>query len=136
MVMDERGSGWLTFASIVLIFAGVMRVIDSIWAFRFNGALPDSLDGGALGTNLRTYAVVYLVVGALLIVAGIYVLYGNQFFRWVGIFAAVVAGLSGAVWLPYYPVWGAVYIALAVVVAYALATYGGREPASSAPSGS
>jgi hypothetical protein len=71
--MAEGPSGWVMFASIVLIFAGIMRVLDSIWAFRFNGALPDNLDGGALGTNLTTYAVVYLVVGALLIVTGIYV---------------------------------------------------------------
>jgi hypothetical protein len=134
--MDERGSGWLTFASIVLIFAGVMRILDSIWAFRFNGALPDDLDGGTLGTNLTTYAVVYLVVGVLLILAGIYVLSRNQFFRWVGIVAAIIGGLSGVVWLPYYPVWASVSIALAVLVAYALTAYGGREPATTAPSGS
>ncbi len=29
-------------------------------------------------------------------------------------------------WMPYYPVWSLVYIALAVLVFYALARYGGR----------
>ena len=125
--MAERGSGWLTFASIVLIFAGIMRVLDSIWAFRFNGALPDNLDGGVLGTNLTTYGVVYLIVGILLILAGIYVLSGNQFFRWVGIVAAILGGLTGVVWLPFYPGWGAVYIGVAILVTYALTMYGGRE---------
>ena len=128
--MDEQGSSWLTYASIVLIFVGVMRVLDSIWAFRFNGALPDNLDGGTLGSNLTTYAVVYLIVGVLLILAGIYVLSRNQFFRWVGVVAGIIGGLSGAVWLPYYPVWAAMYVAMAVLVVYALIAHGGRETAA------
>lgn len=125
--MDERGSGWLLFASIVLLFAGIMRVLDSIWAFRFKGSLPDGLDGGVFGTNLKTYAWVYLIVGVVLILAGIYVLSRNQFFRWIGILAAIIGGLSGAVWLPYYPFWASVYIGIAILVTYALIAYGGRE---------
>lgn len=125
--MDERGSGWLLFASIVLLFAGIMRVLDSIWAFRFNGQLPDGLDGGVLGTNLTTYAWAYLIVGVVLILAGIYVQSRNQFFRWIGILAAIIGGLSGAVWLPYYPFWASVYIGIAILVTYALIAYGGRE---------
>ncbi len=128
--MDEdRGSGWLTFASIVLIFAGIMRILDSIWAFRFNGQLPENLDGGVLGTNLTTYAVIDLIVGILLILTGIYVLSRNQFFRWVGITVAVIAGLSGAIWLPFYPLWSVVYVGIAILVIYALVAQGGREEA-------
>jgi hypothetical protein len=130
MAMAEGPSGWVRFASIVLIFAGIMRVLDSIWAFRFNGALPDNLDGGVLGTNLTTYAVVYLVVGALLIVTGIYVVMRSQFFRWVGVAAGVIGGLSGAVWLPYYPVWSLVYVGISVLVMYALVAH--FEPAATA----
>jgi hypothetical protein len=97
--MDERGSGWIMFASIVLIFAGITRVLDSIWGFRFNGALPDHLDGGTLGTNLTTYAVVYLIVGVLLVLAGINVLYRSRSFRWAGIIAAIIGGPSTSRWL-------------------------------------
>jgi len=128
--MDERGSGWLVFASIVLIFAGIMRVIDSIWAFRYKGQLPDGLSAGTLGTNIKTYAVVYLIVGIVLILAGIYVQTRNQFFRWVGIVAAIVGGLSAAVWLPFYPVWSLVYIAIAIMVVYGLTAHGSRETAA------
>ena len=38
-------SGWLTFSAVVLIIAGIMRVIDAIWAFSYHGALPDGLQG-------------------------------------------------------------------------------------------
>jgi hypothetical protein len=130
--MTDQASGWLKFASIVLIFAGIMRVLDSIWAFRYKGALPENLDSGLLGTNLKSYGVVYLVVGVLLILTGIYVVMRRQFFRWVGVAAGIIGGLSGAVWLPYYPVWSLVYVGLAVLVVYALVAEGGREPADRA----
>jgi hypothetical protein len=123
---DDGGAGWLRFASIVLLFAGIMRVIDSIWAFRYKGTLPENLQGGVLGTNLKTYAVVYLIVGVVLILCGIYVLMHNQFFRWVGIGAGVLAIIIGTLWLPFYPVWAAVHIALGVLVVYALSTHGER----------
>jgi hypothetical protein len=122
-------SGWVRFASIVLIYAGIMRVLDSVWAFRYNGQLPDNLNGGILGTNLTTYAVVYLVVGVLLVLTGVYILYRSEFFRWVGIVAGAIGGLSGAVWLPYYPVWSLVYVGLSVLVVYALLAH--FEPAPS-----
>jgi hypothetical protein len=130
--MAQGPSGWVRFASIVLIFAGIMRVLDSIWAFRFNGALPENLNGGILGSNLTTYAVVYLVIGVILVLTGIYVLYRSQFFRWVGVVAGIIGGLSGAVWLPYYPVWSLVYVGIAVVVVYSLIAH--FEPAATAAS--
>ena len=50
----------------------------------------------------------------------------SQLSRWIGYVAAVVLGVSGTIWLPVYPVWSLVYVAIAVMVFYALARYGGR----------
>jgi hypothetical protein len=126
---EEAGTGWLLFAAIILIFTGVMRIIDSIWALRFKGSLPDNLEAGVLGTNIKTYGIVYLIVGVLLVLAGFYVLSRNQFFRWVGVVAGGLGALTGVVWLPYFPVWGAIYIALGVLVAYGLVAHGARDAA-------
>ena len=52
---EPAGSGWLFFAGTVLGLAGLMRIVDSIWAFRYNGALPAGLKDGVLGDNLTTY---------------------------------------------------------------------------------
>jgi hypothetical protein len=125
--VDDRGSGWLGFAGIILIFEGVMRFFDSIWAFRFNGQLPDRLQDATFGDNLTAYAWIYLLVGVILVLAGIGVLYRSQLSRWIGIIAAVIGGLSAMPWLPYYPVWSLIYILIAFMVIYALAVYGGRE---------
>ena len=64
-----------------------------------------------------------LVVAAILIICGLLVIAGSGFARWIGIVAAVIAGISAIWWMPYYPVWGFVYIAALMI--YALAVYGG-----------
>jgi hypothetical protein len=132
--MDEdidRGTGWLTFAGIVLMFAGVMRFFDGIWAFRYNGSLPDALQDATFGDDLTTYGWIYVLVGLILVLAGIGVLYRSQFSRWIGIIAAAIGGLSAMTWLPYYPIWSLTYIIIAVVVIMALSVYGGRDPVAS-----
>ena len=43
------------------------------------------------------------------------------------IYAGIIGGLSGAVWLPYYPVWSLVYVGISVLVVYALIAH--FEPA-------
>ena len=124
---EERGMGWLFFAGTILGFAGIMRIIDSIWAFSYKGALPDSLKNGVLGSNLHNYAWTWLIVGCVLILSSVAVLARSQFARWIGLIAAMVGGVSAVTWMPYYPVWSLTYIGLAVVVFYALARYGGRR---------
>jgi hypothetical protein len=126
---DPPGAGWLFFAGTMLGLAGLMRVVDSIWAFRYNGALPSGLKDGALGDNLTTYAWVWLIVGIVLIISSFMLLSGSEFARWIGIFAAAVMAISAVTWMPYYPVWALVYILIAVLVIHALSRYGGRQAA-------
>ena len=52
----------------------------------------------------------------------------SQFARWIGLFAAGIGAVSAIAWIPYYPVWSVVYIGMGVLVIYALAVHGGREP--------
>ena len=42
--MNDRGHGWIIFAAIVLGVAGIMRIFDAIWAFRYHGAVPQKLE--------------------------------------------------------------------------------------------
>src|ERR1700677_877705 len=72
--MNDRGHGWVIFASIVLVVAGIMRIFDAIWAFRYNGAVPQNLEDAIFGTSLKTYGWVYLIVGIILILCGFAVL--------------------------------------------------------------
>jgi hypothetical protein len=120
-------SGWLFFAGTILGLAGLMRIIDAIWAFQYNGDLPAGLQDGVIGEKLDNYAWAWLIVGVILILSSFMLITGSQFARWVGFIAATLGALSGIVWMPYYPVWGLVYVGTAVLVFYALAAHGGRD---------
>lgn len=120
------GDGWMFFAGTILGLAGLMRLVDSFWAFRYNGALPGDLDQAVLGHDLSTYAWLWLVVGLVLIAASFMLLARSQVARWVGYVAATIGALSALTWMPYYPIWPLTYIALMVLTFYALAEYGDR----------
>jgi len=122
--METKGEGWLIFAAIALGVAGIMRIFDSIWAFRVhNVVLPD----GTLGDNIRNYAWLWLIVGILLILCAFAVAQRSQIARWIGIVAGAVAAITSIWWMPYYPIWSLTYIAIGIGVVFALAAYGGRD---------
>ena len=130
VTFDERetGAGWLFFAGTVLGLAGLMRIVDSIWAFRYKGALPDNLKDSVLGSNLTTYAWLWLIVGILLLVSSVLVLGRSQFARWIGFIASAIAAISAMTWMPYYPIWSLTYVGIALLAFYTLAAHGGRDP--------
>jgi len=125
--MDNKGEGWMIFAAVALGVAGIMRIFDSIWAFRYHGAIPDDLQNALWGHTLKNYGWLWLVVGIILILCAFGVMARSQISRWIGIFAGAVAAISAIWWMPYYPVWSLAYIGVGVFVIYALAAYGSRE---------
>jgi hypothetical protein len=125
--MDNKGEGWIVFAAVVLGVAGVMRIFDAIWAFRYHGTLPQHLEDALFGTSLKNYGWLWLIVGILLILCGFGVMARSQLSRWIGIVAGAICAISAVWWMPYYPVWSLVYVGMGVFVVYGLAAYGSRE---------
>jgi hypothetical protein len=121
-----EGGGWLFFSGTILGLAGIMRLLDGFWSLRYHGSLPDNLQDGILGDNLKTYGWLWIAVGVVLILASFLVLTGSELARFVGLFAAAFLGISAIVWMPYYPIWSLTYVAIAILVFYGLAAYGGR----------
>jgi hypothetical protein len=124
-VADREGSGWVLFAAIALGVAGVMRIFDAIWAFQYHGVLPANLENAIFGHSLKTYGWIFLVVAAVYIFAALTVVNGSQVARWIGIVAGAVGAISAIWWMPYYPVWSLVYVAVGALVTYALVVHGG-----------
>jgi hypothetical protein len=123
----EQGEGWRFFAGTVLGLAGIMRFFDAIWAWSYNGAVPDNLQNALFGHSLNTYGWVYLIVAIILIGSSFGVLTGSEFSRWIGIIAGGVLAISAIWWMPYYPIWSLTYIGIGILLIYALSVYGGRK---------
>jgi hypothetical protein len=129
-----KRSGWLTFAGVLLIVTGVMRILDSIWAFSYNGTVVDNLHGAILGHSLTTYAVIWLIVGITSVATGYLVLrpgsLSAEVSRRVGMGVAGFNAILAMSWMPYYPVWSLVYIGMGIVIIYALLVHFDEEVAT------
>ena len=116
-----------------MIVAGIMRVFDAIWALIHTGPVADNLHDALFGHSLTAYGVVWLIVGAVLIFAGVFIMapagVTAEIARWVGILAASIAAITAVVWMPYYPVWSLIYIGIAVMVIYGLSAHFGEVTA-------
>ena len=124
-VRPREGEGWLLFAAIVLMTAGVMRIFDALWAFDKDDELTTNLQVLLFDDSLDTYGWIWLVVGALLVLAGFGVLSGSEMARWFGIFMAAISAISAFLWIYAFPIWSLVGVLISIGVIYALATYGG-----------
>lgn len=124
-------SGWTTFAGVIMVIAGISRIFDSVWAFQYHRVLPEDLQGALFGTSLDTYAWIWLTVGIVLTVvglgiAGVGFMADSQVGRWIGVVAAGIGALTAMSWMAFYPIWSLMYVAVAVVVIYALIVHPAR----------
>jgi hypothetical protein len=132
-VMTPRAAGWLSFAAAVLVVSGVFKILDALWAFKYDDEVSEEVQTILFENDLESWGWVWLVVGIILILAGFAVVSGSRWARWVGIVAASLAAISFLPWIYYKPLWTILSVTLAVLVIYALGAYGGpREPVTPA----
>ncbi|HET6950172.1 MAG TPA: hypothetical protein VFI47_07350 [Acidimicrobiales bacterium] len=122
-----RGAGWLAFAGTLLVVSGAFKVLDALWAFKYDDDLSEEVKTVLFEDDLTAWGWVWLVVGIVLIAAGIAVVGGAEWARWVGTVAAAVAAITFLPWIYYQPLWTILSVSLAMLVIYALTTYGGRQ---------
>ncbi len=114
--------GWITFAGIVMIVAGSFEIFAGLAAL----INPDSFTGvdSIFKQNAESWGWWHLLVGAVIVLAGFGVFTGNVLARIVGVIAATVSAIAAFVWLPIYPVWGILVIAVDIAVIWALTAHG------------
>ena len=124
----ERAANWLAFAGALLVIGGAFKIFDALWAFKYDDEVSDEVQTIVFENDLASWGWVWLIVGIVLVAAGIAVVSRVQWARWVGIVAASLAAISFLPWIYYQPLWTILSVSLAVMAVYALATYGGRDP--------
>jgi hypothetical protein len=75
--------------------------------------------------NVTTWGWINLILGIVVVAAGIALFRGLLWARIVGVILAAIVAVSNFLWLPYYPIWSVVIIATAGLVLWALAWHGG-----------
>jgi hypothetical protein len=120
-----EGFGLVIFAVAVLAVAGFFNLIDGIAAV----ANSHVFVAGAhyVVGDLRTWGWVTLILGGLQVLAALGVLAGNQMARWFGVVVVGLSAIAMMFFIPAYPFWALMIVAVDVVALYALCAYGSRE---------
>ena len=116
-----KGSGWLTYSGIMLVLIGAVSILDAIWAFRYDDTVADLV---FFEDNLAAWGWIWLIVGIVLIAAGVGIFNRAQWARWTGIVVASLALLSNLSWAQIQPTQGLIGALLSGLVIYGLARYG------------
>lgn len=120
-----QGLGWITFAATLLIVGGAFKIFDAFWAFKYDDDVPEELQTVLFENDLASWGWLWLLLGVLLIAAGLAVMRGAQWARWFGIAAAGFAAIVVFPWIYFQPLWTILSVSIALMAVYALAAYGG-----------
>jgi hypothetical protein len=123
----SRGEGnWMiVFALTLLITVGFFNLIDGIAAITRSHIYITNARY-VIG-DLRAWGWVTLILGVLQLLAALGILVGNRVARW---FAVAVIGLNAIgqmFFVPAYPFWALMIIAVDIVALWGLCAYGSRE---------
>ncbi len=122
---DEKGVGWITFAGIMLMVAGVLNVIYGIAAVDNSKFFIHETQ--YILSDLKTWGWITIILGALQILAAFSIWSGGGFGRWFGIIVASVSSIGALMSIPAYPFWSLAVFAVDILIIYGLAAYGGRQ---------
>ena len=114
--------GFVVFAGVIMIMSGVFQAITGLvglFANEFYVATRNYL----FQFDATSWGVIHLLVGLLVLFAGFAVMSGQTWARVVGIILVGLGALANFAFIPYYPVWSLLIIALDVAVIWALAVY-------------
>ena len=129
---EQHSSPWATgfamFAGVLMIIAGLWAIILGISAI-LNDKVFVTTQGYLYEFDITGWGWVHLILGVLVGGAGIGIIRGATWGRVVGIAVAGLSLLANFLFIPHYPVWSILIIALDVLIIWALVTYPSRAGA-------
>ena len=116
-------SGWaiggITFASALLLIIGVFEMIAGISAIA-KDSIYVKAPNYVFNLDTSAYGWIHLILGLLIFLTGLGLM---RRATWAGVVAIILAMLSAIAnffWIPYYPFWAIIEIALAIWVIWAI----------------
>ncbi len=118
-------AGLAMFAGAMMIVAGIFAVFEGIAAL-FNDKVYVNTPQYIFTFDLTAWGWIHLLLGVLVGLAGVAVIRGQAWGRFTGIALAGLSAIANFMFLPHYPLWSILIIALDVAIIWALAVYRGE----------
>jgi hypothetical protein len=118
-------TGFIVFAAVLMILSGVFQALEGLAAI-FENEFYVAARNYLYEVDVTAWGWIHLILGVVIALAGFGVLSGATWARAVGIALAVLSAIANFLFIPYYPFWSILIIALDVFVIWALAVHGGK----------
>lgn len=115
-------TGLSAFAAAMLVLLGVFGMFEGLAAL-VNDEVLVSVSGYVYRLDVTAYGWLHLLIGAAAALTGVFLFRGATWARVVGVGVAGLSALANFLFIPYYPVWSILIIALDVAVIWALVRY-------------
>ena len=119
-----RGYGLVLFAAILLLVIGCFNLIYGIAAIANSHVFTPHAH--YVFGDLRTWGWITLIFGCLQLLAAAGVLAGSQAARWFAVAVIALNAIDQMFFIPAYPFWSLLIIAMDVIALYGLCAYGSR----------
>jgi hypothetical protein len=121
---NAAATAGMLFAGVILVLNGALGVLQGIAAIAKDSVYAVGLNY-AYRFNVTSWGWIHVVLGVALAVVGVSLMTGATWARWAGVFIAAVSLALQFMFLPYYPLWALVVIALDFFVIWALVAWRG-----------
>ena len=111
--------GGAMFAGVLMVMVGVFEMIAGLAAIS-NDELFVKAENYVFNLDVSTWGWIHLILGLIVAVAGLALIGGRIWGGLVAIGLATLVAIANFFWIPYYPFWSILTIALAVWVIWAL----------------
>ena len=115
--------GWTAFAAIMMVIQGFWWLIAGFIAV-INDTFYVVGEEYIFQLDPTTWGWIHLLLGIVIVAAGLGLFTGAVWARAVGVVMAAVAMLIAFSWLPWYPIFAILLIAVSAAVIWALTTHG------------
>jgi hypothetical protein len=115
--------GFIAFASMLMILMGSFQAFTGLVAL-FDNSFFVTPREYFTDFSPDAWGWIHLVVGIVVVAAGIGLLSGAVWARVLTILLALVSAFANFAFIPYYPVWSIIMIAVAIGVIWALLAHG------------
>ncbi|MGX7732051.1 DUF7144 family membrane protein [Rhodococcus sp. 2H158] len=112
-------------AAIIVATLGIVQFFQGIAAVAEDEVFVQGQEY-TFAFDLTTWGWIHIVLGVVMVVVGIALITGATWARVAAIVLAALSILANFMWLPYYPWWSVLIIALDVVVIWAVSTWNPR----------
>lgn len=116
--------GWVAFAGIMLVLVGSFHIVEGLVGLFRDQVFLVGTGGLVVSMDYTAWGWTHIIGGALAVLVGVCLLAGQTWARVIAVVVALLSALINVAFLPAYPIWSVLMIAIDILVIWAITVHG------------